>query len=59
MMHTFAYAIRLDNQPASTNPVFVLQGGQYQPIADSFTEFLALYKRDSAVLYMGDEEPAE
>jgi hypothetical protein len=59
MMHLFAYAIRLDNRSASTNPVFVLHGGQYQLIADSFTEFLALYKRDSAVLYMGDDDPAE
>lgn len=58
MFHLFAYAIRLDSLPASTNPVFVLCGGTYQLIAESFTAFLALYKRDSAVLYMGDEEVA-
>ncbi len=59
MIHLCAYAIRLDDLSASTNSVFVLCGGLYQPIAESFTEFLALYKRDSAVLYMGDEELAE
>jgi hypothetical protein len=59
MIHLFAYAIRLDALASSTTPVFVLCGGLYQPVADSFTEFLALYKRDSAVLYMGDEELAE
>ncbi|AHJ95563.1 hypothetical protein Hsw_PA0230 (plasmid) [Hymenobacter swuensis DY53] len=59
MIHLFAYAIRLDAGASSTHPVYVLCGGEYRPIAESFTEFLALYKRDSAVLYMGDEEPDE
>ena len=59
MIHLFAYAIRLDRLLAATNPVFVLCGGMYQPIAESFTAFLALYKRDSAVLYMGEEEVAD
>lgn len=59
MIHLFAYAIRLDTGASSTNSVYVLCGGDYRPIAESFTEFLALYKRDSAVLYMGDEELEE
>ncbi|TGE20923.1 SMI1/KNR4 family protein [Hymenobacter metallicola] len=59
MMHLFAYAIRLDVHFTSSNPVFVLCGGSYQLIAGSFTEFLGLYRRDSPVLYMGNEEPGE
>ena len=56
MINLFAYAIRLDAEASSTNPVFVLCGGDHRPIAENFTEFLALYKRDSVMLYMGDEE---
>jgi hypothetical protein len=56
MFHLFAYAIRLDVFSITSNPVFVLCGGLYQQIAEDFTEFIALYRRDSARLYMGDEE---
>ena len=59
MIHSLAYAIGLDAQPTSPNPVFVLCGGTYRLIAASFTEFLALYRRDSPLLYMSDEELAE
>ena len=59
MIHSLAYAIRLDAQTTATNPVFVLCGGTYRPIAESFTEFLALYRRDSPLLYMSDEELAK
>jgi SMI1 / KNR4 family (SUKH-1) len=56
MIHSLAYAIRLNPQTTSTNPVFVLCGGTYRPIAGSFTEFLALYRLDSPLLYMSDEK---
>ncbi|WBA44187.1 SMI1/KNR4 family protein [Hymenobacter canadensis] len=59
MIHLLAYAIRLDAQAFSANPVFVLCGDKYQQVATSFTEFLTLYKRDAAELYMSEEEVVE
>ncbi|WP_092678842.1 SMI1/KNR4 family protein [Hymenobacter arizonensis] len=57
LIHTFAYAIWLGEDAAGSNPVYVLYGGEYRLIAENFTAFLALYKRDSAMLYLEDEEP--
>lgn len=51
MMHTFAYAIRLNELPTATNEVFIICGGDFKVIASSFTEFLNLYLEDSELLY--------
>lgn len=43
----FAYAIRLSNKETDVNEIFVLCGGDYKKIANSFSEFLELYLNDS------------
>lgn len=54
MMHTFAYAIRLNEILTTSNEVFIICGGDFQVIANSFTEFLELYLEDSELLYYSD-----
>ncbi|MCD9019844.1 SMI1/KNR4 family protein [Parachryseolinea silvisoli] len=49
--HLFSYAIRLDPENLLKNEVFILCGGDFRMISDSFTEFMDLYLADSATLY--------
>lgn len=51
MMNTFSYSIRLHKSDVKINEVYIVCGGEYKIIADSFTEFLNLYLDDSESLY--------
>jgi len=46
-INLLAYAIRLYSFNSSQNEVFVICGDDYKKIANSFSEFLELYVRDS------------
>lgn len=51
-IHLMTYAIRLYSSPSETNEIYVICGEVFAKIADSFTEFIALYLRDDARLYL-------
>lgn len=49
--HLYAYGIRLYPEASLKNEVYVICGGDYNLIADSFTQFIDLYLEDSESLY--------
>jgi hypothetical protein len=49
--HLYAYGIRLYSEAAEKNEIYVICGGDYHPIAESFTQFVDLYLEDNEALY--------
>lgn len=49
--HLYAYGIRLYPTKSERNEVYVICGGDYHPIASSFTQFIDLYLEDNDALY--------
>jgi hypothetical protein len=47
----FAYALKLYPRQTETNEVYIISGGVYKIIANSFKAFLDLYLKDSPLLY--------
>lgn len=52
----FAYAIELHSEFSNKNEVYILCGDEYKKIANSFSEFIDLYLRDSIELQFSDED---
>lgn len=52
--HSSAYAIRLYNKKSNVNEIYVIIGDEYRLIADSLSEFIELYLKDSSELYLSD-----
>jgi len=52
----FAYAIKLCPERIDTNEVYVLCGEEYKKIANTFSEFLELYLKDSVELQLDKGE---
>ena len=48
--HLFSYVIKLYSDSSADNEILVLCGGEFNKIANSFSEFLELYKGDSIEL---------
>lgn len=46
MFHLFTYAIKLYPATSEKNEVYILFGDEYKIVANSFTEFIALYLED-------------
>lgn len=52
MIHSGIYAIRLFESEADKNKIYAIVGGNYKLIADSFNEFISLYKnRDKSIFF--------
>lgn len=50
--HLFTYAIKLYNEQSTFNEVLVVCGDEYKKIADSFSEFIDLYLKESIELQL-------
>ncbi|MCQ6959456.1 SMI1/KNR4 family protein [Mucilaginibacter aquariorum] len=51
MIHSGVYAIRLFKDRADKNEVYAIIGSEYKQVADSFTEFIILYKDRGESIY--------
>jgi len=48
--HLLIYAIRLNKFTSNENQVYIIQGSNYEVIANSFTQFLDFYIKDDSIL---------
>ncbi len=48
--HLFVYAIRLNKNRLGDNQIYIMQGADYEVIANSFSDFLELYLKDDPIL---------
>jgi hypothetical protein len=55
LIWSHGYAIRLSSDPWDANPVVLVPAdGTVQPVATSFSDFIARYLADDQVLYTGE-----
>ncbi|WP_264524791.1 SMI1/KNR4 family protein [Flavobacterium sp. N502536] len=52
----FVYVIKLYPEHTLNNEVFVICGGEYKKIADSFSDFISLYLNDSIELQLDNKD---
>lgn len=52
--HLFTYAIRIYESERLNNEIIIICGDEYKIIANSFSEFIELYLKDSIKLYFED-----
>jgi hypothetical protein len=46
MIHSAVYAIRLNNDNSYGNEIYAISGHYFEVVANSFTDFLEIYKKD-------------
>jgi hypothetical protein len=51
MIHSGVYAIRLFESRVEKNEVYAIIGSEYRHVADSFAEFISLYKNQRESIY--------